>query len=132
MPELKKCCIDACIWVKYAGQRKVYVLLALIRQHNLIVYADNYLLAEIHSALTEGFNFSVAEADGVIRNLLDFIILCIPRNVYRLAGDPEDNYLYDICIQNNCGYLITIDKQIIEDSLAPFIRKTDAWLKKLK
>ncbi|MFC0776154.1 hypothetical protein [Terrimonas alba] len=91
---------------------------------------DNYLLGEIHEALISGFNFTPSEADKIIQLISPFIILYAPHNIYRLSKDAKDNYLYDLCIQNGCHYLITIDKEILSDKSAPFIRKTDAWLKK--
>jgi putative PIN family toxin of toxin-antitoxin system len=128
----KKCCIDSCVWVKYAGNFKTSTLLRYIYENNLLVYADNYLLAEIHEALILGFEFTIGEADKIIQLIYPFIIINSPRNIYRLSKDTKDNYLYDLCIQNNCRYLITIDKDIISDKTAPFIRKTDAWLKRRK
>ena len=132
MPTPEKCCIDTCVWVKYAGHFRTATLLGYITENNLLVYADNYLLGEIHEALMEGFDFTVNEADKIIQLISPFIIIEAPRNIFRLSTDAKDNYLYDLCIQNNCRYLITVDKQIINDSNAPFIRKTDAWLKKKK
>lgn len=131
MPKQKKCCIDSCIWVKYAGHFKAATLLQCIIENNLLVYADNYLLAEIHQALMQGFDFSTKEADKMIDLIRPFVIIKAPRNIFRLSGDAKDNYLYDLCIQNNCRYLITVDKLILNDHNAPFMRKTDAWLKKL-
>lgn len=132
MPTPKKCCIDSCVWVKYAGHFKTSTLLRSISENNLLVYADNYLLAEIHDALIKGFDFTISEADKIIQLISPFIITDAPGNIYRLSKDPKDNYLYDLCLQNNCRYLITIDKEILGDKNAPFIRKTDAWLKKRK
>jgi len=132
MPTPKKCCIDSCVWVKYAGHFRASTLLRYIIENNLLVYADNYLLAEIHEALVEGFNFTVNEADKTIQLISPFMIIDAPRNIFRLSKDAKDNYLYDLCIQNNCRHLITIDKEILSDTHAPFIRKTDAWLKKRK
>jgi putative PIN family toxin of toxin-antitoxin system len=132
MPTPKKCCIDSCVWVKYAGHFRTATLLRHITENNLLVYADNYLLGEIHDALVEGFNFSGSEADKIIQLISPFIIIDAPHNIYRLSKDAKDNFLYDLCIQNNCRYLITIDKLILADTTAPFIRKTDAWLKKRK
>ena len=132
MPTPKKCCIDSWVWVKYAGHFKTSTLLRYIAENNLLVYADNYLLGEIHQALSEGFGFTVNEADKIIQLISPFIIIEAPRNIFRLSKDAKDNYLYDLCIQNNCRYLITIDKEILSDTNAPFIRKTDAWLKKRK
>lgn len=97
-----------------------------------MVYADNYLLGEVHEALLKKFDFAVKEADAIVRLVRAGVIITTPVNRYRLANDPEDNYLYDLCIQNNCRYLITIDKQILSDNSAPFLRKTDAWLKRRK
>lgn len=132
MPTPKKCCIDSCVWVKYAGHLKTTSLLRYITKNSLLVYADNYLLSEIHEALIEGFSFSIAEADKIIQLISPFLIIEAPRNIFRLSRDAKDNFLYDLCIQNNCRYLITIDKEILSDTQAPFIRKTDAWLRKRK
>ena len=128
----QKICIDSCVWVKYAGHFKTATLLRYIAENNLLVYADNYLLAEIHDALIISFGFTVSEADKIIQLISPFLIIDAPRNIFRLSRDAKDNYLYDICIQNTCSYLITIDKEILTDNNAPFIRKTDAWLKKKK
>lgn len=130
MQKPSKCVIDSCVWVKYAGHFKTATLLNYILQNRLLVYADNYLLGEIHAALTQSFHFKIIETDTIIQLISPFIILQPPHNVYRLSADAKDNYLYDLCIQNNCRYLITIDKAILEDNNAPFLRKTDAWLKK--
>ena len=132
MPTPKKCCIDSCVWVKYAGHFRTATLLRYVSENNLLVYADNYLLGEVHEALIQGFDFSFSEADKIIQLISPFIIIEAPGNIYRLSKDAKDNYLYDLCIQNNCWYLITIDKEILSDTTAPFIRKTDAWLKKKK
>jgi len=105
--------------------------LTYVQQNSLLVYADKYLLGEIHQALMQGFGFTVNEADKIIQLISSFIIIKAPRNIYRMSKDAKDNYLYDLCIQNNCRYLITIDKLILNDTNAPFLRKTDAWLKKL-
>lgn len=132
MRRILKCCIDSCVWVKYAGHYKSTTLLQLIAKNNLLVYADRYLLAEIHEALITEFGFTITEADKILNLISEFLIIVPPRNIYRLAKDPKDNYLYDLCIQNNCHYLITIDKSILADNDAPFLRKTDSWLKRRK
>lgn len=132
MLQNEKCCIDSCVWIKYAGHFKTATLLRYISDNNLTVFADRYLLAEIHTTIIKVFYFTVAEADHIIRSIEPFLVLTTPRNIYRLPPDPNDNFLYDICIQNNCKYLITIDKALLLDDNAPFLRKTDAWLRKKK
>jgi hypothetical protein len=47
MPTQNRCCIDSCVWVKYAGHFKVSTLLKYIVENNLIFFADNYLFGEI-------------------------------------------------------------------------------------
>jgi predicted nucleic acid-binding protein len=130
MRTASRCCIDSCVWVKYAGNYKATTLLNLIVTQNLIVYADNYLLGEVYSALISSFGFEKREADRAIQIISSLIIVKAPRSIYRLSADPKDNYLYDLCIQNNCKFLITIDKKILIDKHAPFEMKTDAWLKR--
>lgn len=132
MQRNKRCCIDSCVWIKYAGHLKSATLLRYINENKLIVFADRYLLAEIHDALVSVFHFSIREANYLIRTIEPYIVIVAPRNIYRFSPDPKDNYLYDICIQYNCKYLITIDRALLMDENAPFIRKTDAWLKKKK
>ncbi len=110
MPIQNKCCIDSCVWVKYAGHFRVSTLLKYIIENNLIVFADNYLLGEIHHALIEGFNFTITDADKTIRLISPFLIIKAPRNIFRLSKDAKDNYLYNLCIQNNCKYLINVIK----------------------
>lgn len=85
------------------------------------------LLAEIHNALITAFDFSIPVFDFVIRKIAPFIILVKPRNIYRFSPDAEDNYLYDICIQHSCSLLITIDRKLLLDKNASFLRKTDAF-----
>ncbi len=51
----KKCCIDSCVWIKYAGYSKATTLLRYINENKLTVYADRYLLAEINDALISVF-----------------------------------------------------------------------------
>ena len=126
------CCIDSCVWIKYTGQDKATTLIKYIRQNNLTVFADNYLLFEIHRALYKEFEFTIREADKQILLIKPFMVVSAPRNIYRFAPDPKDNFLYVLCIQNSCDLLITIDKELLKDEHAPFLRKTDAWLKRRK
>ena len=41
MPMQKKCCIDSCVWIKYAGHFKTATLLRYISENNLLIYADD-------------------------------------------------------------------------------------------
>jgi predicted nucleic acid-binding protein len=127
-----KICIDSCVWIKYAGYSKANILVSYIDELNLEVFADRYLLVEIHDALIEQFQFTTKEADYVLRQITPFLTISAPRSIYRISPDAKDNYLYDLCIQNNCEVLITVDKLILKDNMAPFLRKTDAWLKRRK
>jgi putative PIN family toxin of toxin-antitoxin system len=128
----KKCCIDSCVWVKYAGHNRIAVLLKYIQVNSLIVFADRYLLGEVHKTLINDFDFSITEANRVIYLIESFVVIKAPRNIYRFCGDPIDNFLYDLCIQNNCQLLLTVDRTLLLDLFAPFERKTDAWLRKRK
>lgn len=82
--------------------------------------------------MIKAFNFTIPKVDKTILLISPFIIVNAPTNIYRLSKDAEDIYLYDLCIQNNCSHLITVDKVNLTENNAPFIRKTDAWLKKKK
>jgi predicted nucleic acid-binding protein len=132
MEVFTKCCIDNCIWIRYAGNFRINTLLKIIVENTLLVYADSYLLSEVHDALIKQFQLPPPLAYKIVNQIRSYIVLTTPRNIYRLSPDPEDNYLYDICIQNNCRYIITTDRKILADRNTPFFTKTDAWLKKIK
>jgi hypothetical protein len=53
-----KCCIDSCVWIKYAAHYKVSTLINIIIENNLIVFAYNYLLGEVHKVFVTTFNFT--------------------------------------------------------------------------
>ena len=118
MPTLRKCCVDSCLWIKYAGHFRTATLIRYISQNNFLIFPDNYLLGEIHEALIQGFGFTISDADKVIQLISPFIIITVPRNIFRLSNDAKDNYLYDLCIQNNLRFLITVDKEILSDKPA--------------
>ena len=78
----KKCCIDSCVWIKYAGYYKVSTLFYFIRENKLKVYADNYLLSEVHEALLAEFNFTISEADKLINIISPYLFIKAPHNIY--------------------------------------------------
>jgi hypothetical protein len=51
------------------------------------------------------FHLQKKEANNIIFLISPFLIIKSPKNVYRFSEDSKDNFLYDICIQNNCLYL---------------------------
>ena len=67
-----------------AGHFKTATLLRYIADNNLLVYADNYLLAEIHEALIISFSFINGAADKIIQLISPFFINA-PRNI---LGSP--------------------------------------------
>lgn len=73
-----KCCIDSCVWIKYAAHHKVSTLIEIIIENNLIVFADNYLLGEIHKALVITFDFTITQADKLIDLISPFLIIKSP------------------------------------------------------
>lgn len=106
MLQNKKCCIDSSVWVKYAGHFKIATLFNCINTNSLVVFADNYLLSEIHEALVTGFDFSFSEADKAIHLVESISLITAPRNVYRFSPD-----------QRTIIYMISVFRTIVCTSL---------------
>lgn len=88
----KNCCIDSCVWVKYAGHNKIAVLLKHIQVNSLIVFADNYLLGEVHKTLINEFDFSIAEANRVIYLIESFVIIKLQETFTAFAMIPKTTF----------------------------------------
>ena len=113
-----KVVIDTNIWVSYFINARTDYLVKWIIDHDVSVYTSEHLANEIKEVLNRPkfksqFPFPVR----------DFIRLhlqvCEKINVgksYTAAPDPDDNFLFDLCIKTKADYLVTSDKKLLEFS----------------
>ena len=126
-----KIVIDTNVWIKYAANGKIYHLIKLIVEHNLDVYADGQILAEIHRTLLKP---NVISSNSIIPDeIVDLVkmvtLQVVPSPQYFLCPDMKDNFLFDIALQWNCLFIVTDEKALLRFSNSPVLVKSLRWLK---
>lgn len=125
-----KIVVDANVWIKYARAKDIAPLLNRFVIYNFLPVANNYLLSEIFTAVTENGWMT----EKVATNLLSFIqkvaLMKTESAVYRLSPDPKDNYLFDLAVQNACVFIISDDSVLLQFTLKPVPVHTSGWFLK--
>jgi len=124
--------IDANVWIKFARSRNIVPLLDRLVAYQFLPVVNNYLLSEIFDALVENKWMHKGQAAVIIDFIKKIALVKTERAVYRLSPDPEDNYLFDLAIQNNCVFIISDDSKLIQFKLKPVpVHSTTWFLKKI-
>lgn len=122
-----KIIIDANVWIKYARAKNIAPLLNRLTTYNLIPVVNNYLLVEIFNALTENKWMNEKQAYNIVSFIRKVTIAVTEKAVYGLSPDPNDNYLFDLAIQNNCVFIISDDKELSSFRLKPLPVHSASW-----
>ncbi len=127
---MTKMVIDANVWIRFASFRNLLPLLNRFDTYSIVPLINRYLLSEIFDTLTKQRWMSDHNAASLI-SLIERISLQRTENVvYRLSPDPEDNYLFDLAIQNNALYIISDDSKLLFFNLQPVRVRTCSWFLK--
>lgn len=127
MDFIQKIVIDANVWVRYIAQRKHPVLLRIIRKHNFTVFCNNCLLHEIFNACITNHWYTETEAVQVVNAIKTVVSGTTETAIFRLSKDPNDKYLFDLAIQNNCRFIVSDDRLLRETPLKPLPVKITGW-----
>lgn len=122
--------IDANVWIKYARSRDIAPLLDRLVAYNFLPVVNNYLLAEIFTAVVENGWMKEKAANQLIEFIRTIVLQTAETAVYRLSPDPKDNYLFDLAVQNNCLFIITDDTELLGFRLQPVPVHTSGWFLK--
>lgn len=122
-----KIVIDANIWIKYARAKNIKPLLSRFIHYNFLPVVNNYLLSEIFDALVLNKWMSAKQARLVIQFIANISLKTIEKAVFALSPDAEDNYLFDLAIQNNCVFFITNEKRLLSIKLKPLPIFSGNW-----
>ena len=114
-----KIVVDANIWIKYARAKNIKPLLSRFVKYNFLPVVNNYLLSEIFDALVINKWMNAKQATLVTEYIEKISLKTVEKAVFALSPDPEDNYLFDLAIQNNCVFIITNEKKILSIKLKP-------------
>ncbi len=113
-----KVVLDTNIWVSYFINARTDYLVKWIIERDINIYTSNQLAGEIEEVLNrpkfkKQFPFPV-------RNFISLHLqVCEKVNVtsrYKIAPDPDDDFLIDLCSKINTDYLVTSDKKLLEFS----------------
>lgn len=107
--------LDTNIWASYFMAAKHVALVNIIYNHNLQVYTNSTLIAELDDVLNRPkikkyLKTPVAELVKFHREL------CIFHKTKALnqnSPDPKDNFLWDLASQTQSKYVVTGDKIIL-------------------
>ena len=110
---MPKIIIDANVWIKYARSKNISPLINRMVEYHFLPVINNYLLTEIFNALIENKWMSEKKAHAITEFIRKVSISFVERAVFGISPDPEDNYLFDLAVQNNCLFLITDDSALL-------------------
>ena len=119
--------IDANVWIRFARSKDIAPLLDRFITYRLLPVVNNYLLAEIFTAVVENNWMSERAAAKLIDLIRRIAFMTAENPVYRLSPDPKDNYLFDLAIQNNCVFIITDDHLLLGLQLKPLPVHSFKW-----
>jgi putative PIN family toxin of toxin-antitoxin system len=122
--------IDANVWIKYARAKNIAPLLDRFIAYRFLPITNNYLLAEIFDALIRNRWMDEKQANRLISYIRNITYSVTERAVYGISPDPEDNYLFDLAVQNNCVFIITDDSKLLHFKLKPVPVHTTSWFLK--
>ena len=122
---------DANVWIKYARSKDIAPLINRMLEYNFLPIINNYLLSEVFNALIETKWMNEKKAHAVIEFIGKILLSVAEKAVFGISPDPEDNYLFDMAIQNNCLFLITDDSALLQFNLNPIAVHTSAWFLKI-
>ena len=122
-----KIVVDANIWIKYARSKNIKPLLSRFIKYNLLPVVNNYLLSEIFDALVINKWMNAKQATLVTEFIAKVSLKTVEKAVFALSPDAEDNYLFDLAIQNNCVFIITNEKKLLSIKLKPLPIFSGNW-----
>jgi putative PIN family toxin of toxin-antitoxin system len=122
--------IDANVWIKYARVKEIAPLLNRFVAYHFIPVANNYLLSEVFDALVSNKWMHENDAKNTITFISKVAHIVTERSVYMISPDPEDNYLFDLAVQNNCVFIISDDTKLLEFQLQPVPVHSSSWFLK--
>jgi putative PIN family toxin of toxin-antitoxin system len=112
-----KAVIDTNVWVSYFINDRINYLVTWLLNNDVEVFISDELISEVDEVLRRPKFSHRKSIDGIS----DFIELLSElgthrkvKAVFKNSTDPDDNFLFDLCITCKADYLITADKQLLQ------------------
>ena len=90
------------------------LILNFARQKKFETYCSGFIIEEIRRNLISKFDFSDKAAEQLIKEILKFVIIIIPKNkVNKILTKKDDNRILECALAARADYLVTGDKKHI-------------------
>ncbi len=125
---MHKIIIDANVWIRFARSKDIAPLIDRVTTYDFLPIVNNYLLSEISQAIITNKWMDVHATNRLISLISEISFITIEKAVYAVSPDAKDNYLFDLAIQNNCAFIITDDKELLNFLMQPIPVHSSKWL----
>jgi putative PIN family toxin of toxin-antitoxin system len=125
-----KIVVDANVWIRFLRNSHNNPIVNCMKAYDIEVITNNYLLSEVFDALVNNKWMSDKLATQTIEIIRTICTSATENAVYGISPDPEDNYLFDLAIQNNCSFLVSNDTELLNFKLKPIPVYTSNWFLK--
>ncbi|MEO7489677.1 MAG: putative toxin-antitoxin system toxin component, PIN family [Ferruginibacter sp.] len=105
--------IDTNIWISYFISARADYLIKWVLNNDITIFSSDNLYAELYEVLQRPkFKLPYPAADFV--NLCRSVCQQVkPTAAFKEAPDPDDNFLFDLCLKSKAEYLVTADKKLL-------------------
>ena len=119
--KLKRFVLDTNVWISYAVNGELEWLAHYVVQNKLLIYASPLLLTEIKKVLQYARVKKLLNASATAyMNVINTIILLkedIPVAIN--SPDPDDDYVFELAINNNAKAIVCGDKPLLYWEASP-------------
>jgi hypothetical protein len=112
-----KVVVDTNVWVSYFINNRIYYLVKWLLNNHIEVFTSDELISEVFEVLHRPkFNRlkSVSDISDLIALLHEVGSRRKVKSAFNNSPDPEDNFLFDLCLECQADYLITSDRKLLQ------------------
>jgi putative PIN family toxin of toxin-antitoxin system len=112
--------LDTNIWIDYIISNRMKELSELIFSNNVVYLRSNTSLEELRNVLSydkfKKFNPAIKYTLQLYTAITEYIET---KAEFIGCPDPKDNFLFDLAIQGNAGYLVSRDRTVLATHFPP-------------
>ncbi|HYV93273.1 MAG TPA: putative toxin-antitoxin system toxin component, PIN family [Chitinophagales bacterium] len=112
-----KVVVDTNVWVSYFINDRINYLIKWLLDRDIEVFISDELISEVNEVLHRP-KFSHRKSGNDISDFIDLLgevgSYCKVKPAFKNSPDPDDNFLFDLCLESEAEYLITSDKKLLQ------------------
>lgn len=103
--------ISATLWNGSVAQKTLFKLI----EDDAKIYISKEIILEYENVLVRDFNYSKEEVNNIVKIILKFTTLTIPKEKIRVVKeDPADDKIIECALEILADYIITYDKHLLK------------------